>query len=117
MHFCYGLRPHLQGTASYISLFLQTSIYRDHVSELSAGVNINNLRREHIEGVPLPVAPLNEQRRIVAKIEELFSELDKGVESLKTARAKLMSIAKPCSSTPSKASSRPSGATRIKTSF
>ena len=87
--FCYGLRPHLQGTASYISLFLQTSIYRDHVSELSAGVNINNLRREHIEGVPLPVAPLNEQRRIVAKIEELFSELDKGVESLKTARAKL----------------------------
>ena len=36
-----------------------------------------------------PVPPLNEQRRIVAKIEELFSELDKGVESLKTARAKL----------------------------
>ena len=33
--------------------------------------------------------PLNEQRRIVAKIEELFSELDKGIESLKTARAKL----------------------------
>ena len=31
----------------------------------------------------------DEQRRIVAKIEELFSELDKGVESLKTARAKL----------------------------
>ena len=33
--------------------------------------------------------PLNEQRRIVAKIEELFSELDKGIESLKAARAKL----------------------------
>ena len=37
----------------------------------------------------LPLAPQNEQRRIVAKIEELFSELDKGIESLKTARAKL----------------------------
>ncbi len=37
----------------------------------------------------IPIAPLAEQRRIVAKIEELFSELDKGVESLKTARAKL----------------------------
>ena len=35
------------------------------------------------------LAPLNEQRRIVAKIEELFSELDKGIESLKAARAKL----------------------------
>ena len=87
--FCYGLRPYLQETASYISLFLQTSTYRDYVSALSAGVNINNLRREHIEGTPLPVPPLNEQHRIVAKIEELFSELDKGVESLKTARAKL----------------------------
>ncbi len=87
--FCYGLRPHFQATASYLSLFLQTSMYRDYVSTLSAGVNINNLRREHIEGVPLPVAPLNEQNRIVAKIEELFSELDKGVESLKTARAQL----------------------------
>ena len=87
--FCYGLRPLLQETATYISLFLQTTEYRDHVSALSAGVNINNLRREHIEGVPIPVAPLNEQRRIVSKIEELFSELEKAVESLRAARAKL----------------------------
>jgi type I restriction enzyme S subunit len=35
------------------------------------------------------LAPINEQRRIVAKIEELFSELDKGVESLITAREQL----------------------------
>ena len=37
----------------------------------------------------LPLAPLNEQRRIADKIEELYSELDKGVESLKAARAQL----------------------------
>lgn len=36
-----------------------------------------------------PLAPENEQHRIVAKIEELFSELDKGIESLKTARQQL----------------------------
>ena len=87
--FCYGLRPYLWETASYISLFLQTSTYRDYVSALSAGVNINNLRRGHIEGTPLPIPPLNEQHRIVAKIEGLFSELDKGIESLKTAQAQL----------------------------
>ena len=87
--FCYSLRPHFQATAKYLSLFLQTSIYRDYVSGLSAGVNINNLRRAHIEGVPLPVAPLNEQQRIVSKIEELFSELDKGIENIKTAREQL----------------------------
>ena len=35
------------------------------------------------------IPPPLEQRRIVAKIEELFSELAKGVESLETARAQL----------------------------
>ena len=38
---------------------------------------------------PLSLPPLSEQHRIVDKIEELFSELDKGVDSLKTARAQL----------------------------
>jgi type I restriction enzyme S subunit len=38
---------------------------------------------------PLPIPPLAEQHRIVAKIEELFSELDQGVASLKTAREQL----------------------------
>lgn len=36
-----------------------------------------------------PLPPFDEQQRIVAKIEELFSELDKGIESLKTAREQL----------------------------
>ena len=40
-----------------------------------------------ISNIPLP--PLNEQHRIVAKIEALFSELDKGIESFKTAREQL----------------------------
>ncbi|MCX7087991.1 MAG: restriction endonuclease subunit S, partial [Methylococcales bacterium] len=39
--------------------------------------------------LPISLPPTNEQHRIVAKIETLFSELDKGVESLKTAREQL----------------------------
>ena len=50
----------------------------------SASVSISDARN-HI----IPIAPHEEQDRIVAKIEELFSELDKGVESLKTAREQL----------------------------
>jgi type I restriction enzyme S subunit len=37
----------------------------------------------------IPLPPLREQHRIVAKIEELFGELDKGVEALKTAQQQL----------------------------
>lgn len=44
---------------------------------------------ELAKSIPFVVPPTNEQKRIVAKIEELFSELDKGIESLKTAQAKL----------------------------
>ena len=36
-----------------------------------------------------PLPPLPEQRRIVAKIEELFSDLDAGVEALKKIKAEL----------------------------
>ena len=51
--------------------------------------NINNLKREHIIDFEIFLPPLAEQHRIVAKIEELFSELDKGIESLKTAQQQL----------------------------
>jgi type I restriction enzyme S subunit len=37
----------------------------------------------------IPLPPLPEQRAIVAKIEQLFSELDSGVENLKKAQAQL----------------------------
>jgi type I restriction enzyme, S subunit len=36
-----------------------------------------------------PIPPISEQHRIVAKIEELFSELDQGIANLKTAQAQL----------------------------
>ncbi|MBS0209481.1 MAG: restriction endonuclease subunit S [Planctomycetes bacterium] len=39
--------------------------------------------------IPLCIAPLNEQNRIVAKIEELFSDLDAGVAALERAKANL----------------------------
>ena len=44
---------------------------------------------QHLVKSIIPLPPSNEQHRIVAKIEELFSELDKGIENLKTARAQL----------------------------
>lgn len=36
-----------------------------------------------------PLPPIQEQRRIVEKIEELFSEIDKGIEYLQTAKEQL----------------------------
>lgn len=44
---------------------------------------------EQIGDFDLLVPPIAEQTRIVAKLEELFSELDKGVENLRTAQQQL----------------------------
>lgn len=44
---------------------------------------------EQIGDFEVLIPPPAEQHRIVAKIEELFSELDKGIEALKTAREQL----------------------------
>jgi type I restriction enzyme S subunit len=44
---------------------------------------------QYLEKSFIPVPPLNEQLRIVAKIEELFTRLDAGVEALKKIKAQL----------------------------
>jgi len=44
---------------------------------------------QYLEKAFIPLPPLAEQQRIVNKIEELFTNLDKGIEYLKTAQAEL----------------------------
>ena len=56
---------------------------------ISKGMGVQNISSKDIEGLSLGLPPVSEQRRIIAKIEELFSELDKGVESLTIAREQL----------------------------
>jgi len=43
----------------------------------------------YLEKCSVPLPPSKEQQRIVSKLEELFSELDKGIEFFKTAREQL----------------------------
>lgn len=58
-------------------------------SNMTGAVGQRRVPIDFIANSKIPLPPLNEQKRIVAKIEELFSELDAGVENLKTARAQL----------------------------
>jgi type I restriction enzyme S subunit len=80
--FCGVLRPSEGVHPRYLGLYFQTKAYRNSVSELSKGVNINNLKAEHLLDQPLPLPPFQEQQRIVSRIEELFSEIDEGERAL-----------------------------------
>lgn len=48
-----------------------------------------NISQEIIKTLPIPVPPFNEQKRIVAKIEEEFEKIDKGLEKLKLAKEQI----------------------------
>ncbi len=54
-------------------------------------VNQSSINQAKMKAIPIPLPPLNEQRRIVEKIEELFTKLDAGVRSLEQARSQLKS--------------------------
>lgn len=80
-------RPSKQIQSSYLNWYL-TYFYRSGgTEELQGGSNnLRNLRFPDFISQFVPISPLNEQGRIVEKIETLFDEIDKGVESLQAAK-------------------------------
>ncbi len=71
----------------YAYYFLQSKYQQ--INTRAKGVGIPHVDPSLLWNYDFPIPPLPEQHRIVAKIEELFSELDKGIENLKTAQAQL----------------------------
>lgn len=57
--------------------------------KLDKSTTIPSLAKNNLLQIDIPLPPLPVQQAIVTKIEEIFSELDHGVEQLKTARAQL----------------------------
>lgn len=75
--------------SKYFSYYLNTPQYWDLVKQESAGIAVQNLNASKLSNFTIPIAPINEQEKIVSKIDELFSELDNGIEELETAQKKL----------------------------
>lgn len=74
--FCGLIRPCRQISWEYYGHFFSTEYYRSSVSAMARGVNINNLKKSHFESLLLPLAPLNEQRRIAAKLDTTLAAVE-----------------------------------------
>lgn len=73
----------------YLYYYFRQKLFIQECVEASKGVAQLNLSTKWLENYTIPMPPLPEQERIVARIEELFSQLDAGVETLKKTKAQL----------------------------
>jgi type I restriction enzyme S subunit len=69
--------------------FLNQLLVFLNLGNLDKSTAVPGLNRNDAYNIEIPLPPLNEQKRIVAKIEELFTNLDAGVESLKRLKAQV----------------------------
>lgn len=78
-------RPRENICKKFVDFYFQNDLYRNRIKRMVSGVNINNIRAEHITEAPFPLPPLAEQQRIVARIETLFARIDEAEEKLRDA--------------------------------
>jgi|APLak6261698768_1056241.scaffolds.fasta_scaffold00062_7 type I restriction enzyme S subunit len=73
----------------YLRYILSSPDVIQYYKSFGKGALQINLGKSDILNAEIPIPPLETQQAIVSKIEELFSELDKGIEDLKTAQQQL----------------------------
>lgn len=78
----------LYGVTTKYMFFYMAMIKSELISKGKGGTQ-KNISQTVLNSLEVIVPPLPEQERIVARIEELFSQLDAGVETLKKTKAQL----------------------------
>lgn len=74
-------------SSRFLEYFFQSQEYRNLINQVVSGTNINNIKNEHIDNIMIPLPPLNEQQRIVERIESLFAKLDRAKELIENTLA------------------------------
>lgn len=89
---CFRLRPHLGISSPLLAYFLSSPQVRRQASTQISGVGRPRLNLRKVSELAIPLPPSNEQRRIVAAIEEQFSRLDAGATALRSAKRRLQRL-------------------------
>lgn len=80
------IRPKQKIDKDYFNIFYQTSNFRNTISSLAKGCNINNIKKEHLENLPFPLPPINEQKRIANKVERLLGKIEEAKQLIEEAK-------------------------------
>ena len=82
-----AIRPSEVLLTRYVLLFFR--YFEAQLASKGTGTTFKAITQDVVKNLEIPIPPLPEQERIVARIEELFSQLDVGVETLKKTKAQL----------------------------
>ena len=74
---------------TYLCYALNFLGVRKQIEDRQTGTTRKRISRRNLAMVRIPLPPIDEQRRIAAKIDELHSELDTGIKILKETRSQL----------------------------
>ena len=61
----------------YVAHFLKSSEYWQQVFEASSGIALSNINAKKLSNISMPLSPLNEQKRIADKLDNLLARVDK----------------------------------------
>lgn len=66
------IRAHSPYISKYIDVYFMSDLYRSKIRDLAKGMNINNIKESYITEMLLPLPPLEEQKRIVKRLNDAF---------------------------------------------
>ena len=79
---------HLYGVTTKF-MYYYMALIKSELIAMGKGGTQKNISQTVLNSLSVPVPPIEEQNRIVARIEDLFSELDNGVETLRKTKRQL----------------------------
>lgn len=68
--------PSQEVESRYIAFFLKSPEYWQQISEVSSGIALANVNAKKLAALQIPLAPLNEQRRIEDKLDRILAKVD-----------------------------------------
>jgi len=73
----------------YMMYMLNSPGFRSEIKQYESGTTRKRISRKNLDKIQFDIPTFSEQNRVVARIEELFSQLDASVNELKTAKERL----------------------------
>ena len=73
----------------YLMYLINSPWFKSQVKKFESGTTRKRISRKNLNNIDLAFPPILDQERIVSRIEELYSQLGAGVETLKKTKAQL----------------------------